>query len=113
MKTSNAELLEMIRQNKRKEILLWLQTPQSSLLLSKCIDAGMTPLEVASPEMLLPCGAKVCRQLSRFLLQIAHRIEKMKAKCFEDYRAARALQELAVKENRKTLQHILATPATL
>lgn len=106
---ANEQLLEMIRLDNRKGILLWLQTPRSSLLLSKCEAANVTPLQVSNPEMLLPRAARVCRRLSRWLNRAAHRVAGETSQCWLRFYVARGLQDMAVKDNQPMFLRALAT----
>ena len=104
---ANELLLEMIRQGNRTAILLWLQTPQSSALLSKCEAAKVTPFQVANPETLLPRAAIACLRLSEWLQLLARRFGQDKAKYSARFSAALSIQEAAVKENQPLVQHAL------
>src|SRR6266487_2624938 len=109
LREANEQLLEMLRLGNREAILLWLQTPRSILLLSKCEAAKMTPDQVSNPEMLLPRAARVCRRMSRWLSRSAYRVTGETARCWQDYDVARDLQDMAVKENQQIFARILAT----
>src|SRR5216683_1245695 len=67
-------LLEILRQDKQKDILLWLRTPRSDGLLSRCEVAKVTPRQVANPETLLPHVARAFWQLSQWILYVGFRI---------------------------------------
>ena len=110
---ANEELLEMRRRGNREEILRWLQTPQSTSLLLKCEAAGLTPQQVANPEMLLPRGARACRRLSRWMTRAQFLFVAETSKCWADFCAARDRQDMAVKENQPIWRRILTTPPTL
>ena len=46
LQEANEQLLELIHLDNREAILLWLQTPRSILLPSKCEAAKMVPEQV-------------------------------------------------------------------